>query len=57
MPLIEEHPEQSSIVAHIDASSVDTGMEARDAHLRSPDFLLLAAAPVVFAVVTRGSPS
>ena len=34
----EEHPERSSVVAHIDASSIDTGMEARDAHLRSADF-------------------
>ena len=34
----EEHPERSSVAAHIDASSIDTGMEARDAHLRSADF-------------------
>jgi polyisoprenoid-binding protein YceI len=34
----EEHPERSTVVAHIDASSIDTGMEARDAHLRSGDF-------------------
>jgi polyisoprenoid-binding protein YceI len=34
----EEHPEQSSVVADIDASSIETGMEARDAHLRSADF-------------------
>jgi polyisoprenoid-binding protein YceI len=34
----EENPERSSVVAHIDASSIDTGMEARDAHLRSADF-------------------
>jgi polyisoprenoid-binding protein YceI len=34
----EEHPERSSVVAHIDASSIETGMEARDAHLRSADF-------------------
>jgi polyisoprenoid-binding protein YceI len=34
----EEHPERSSVVAHIEASSIDTGMEARDAHLRSADF-------------------
>ncbi|HEX7498524.1 MAG TPA: YceI family protein [Candidatus Limnocylindrales bacterium] len=34
----EEHPERSSVVAHIDVSSIDTGMEARDAHLRSADF-------------------
>jgi polyisoprenoid-binding protein YceI len=34
----EEHPERSSIVAHIDASSIETGMEARDAHLKGADF-------------------
>jgi polyisoprenoid-binding protein YceI len=34
----EAHPERSSVTANIDASSVDTGMEARDAHLRSADF-------------------
>ena len=34
----EAHPERSSVVAHIDASSIDTGMEARDAHLRGADF-------------------
>ena len=34
----QEHPENSTVVAHIDASSIDTGMEARDAHLRSADF-------------------
>jgi polyisoprenoid-binding protein YceI len=41
----EDHPEQSSIVAHIDASSVETGMEARDAHLRSADFFDAATYP------------
>lgn len=35
----EEHPEHSSVVANIDASSIETGMEARDAHLTSADFL------------------
>ena len=34
----EAQPERSTVVAHIDASSIDTGMEARDAHLRSADF-------------------
>jgi len=31
----EANPERSTVEAHIDASSIDTGMEARDAHLRS----------------------
>jgi polyisoprenoid-binding protein YceI len=34
----EAHPERSSVTANIDASSVNTGMEARDTHLRSADF-------------------
>jgi polyisoprenoid-binding protein YceI len=34
----EKQPERSTVVAHIDSSSIDTGMEARDAHLRSADF-------------------
>ncbi|MGD0121168.1 MAG: YceI family protein [Candidatus Limnocylindrales bacterium] len=34
----QENPERSSVAAHIEASSIDTGMEARDAHLRSGDF-------------------
>ena len=41
----ENHPERSSVVAHIDASSIDTGMEARDAHLRSSDFFDTEANP------------
>ena len=32
-------PEESSVVATIDAASIDTADERRDAHLRSPDFL------------------
>src|ERR1035437_3618535 len=34
----EERPELSTVIAHIDASSIDTGQEARDAHLRGADF-------------------
>lgn len=35
----EADPTRSSVVASIPAASVDTGMEARDNHLRSADFL------------------
>ena len=53
----EEHPEHSSVVAHIDASSVETGMEARDAHLRSPDFLDAATYPELVFRSTHIEPS
>ena len=34
----EQHPENSWVDAQVDASSIDTRDEKRDAHLRSPDF-------------------
>jgi polyisoprenoid-binding protein YceI len=34
----EADPEHSTVEAHIDATSIDTGMDARDAHLRGADF-------------------
>ncbi len=36
---IADDPSKSSVVATIDAASIDTRDENRDAHLRSPDFL------------------
>ena len=33
-----ERPEQSQVAATIDATSIDTRDDKRDAHLRSPDF-------------------
>ena len=39
----EANPERSTVEAHIDASSIDTGVEGRDAHLRSADFFDAAA--------------
>ena len=41
----EAHPELSTVEAHIDASSIDTGMDARDTHLRSEDFFDAAKYP------------
>jgi len=41
----EADPERSTVEAHIDASSIDTGVEGRDAHLRSADFFDTAAYP------------
>jgi polyisoprenoid-binding protein YceI len=43
----ESHPELSTVEANIDPSSIDTGMDARDAHLRSEDFLDAATYPEV----------
>ncbi|HET8586484.1 MAG TPA: YceI family protein [Candidatus Limnocylindria bacterium] len=34
-----QNPEASRVGVRIDAASIDTGAEQRDAHLRSPDFL------------------
>ena len=33
-----EHPENSSVSARIDVHSIDTGIQKRDNHLRSPEF-------------------
>lgn len=33
-----DHPEDAGVEARIEVASVDTGVEDRDAHLRSPDF-------------------
>jgi polyisoprenoid-binding protein YceI len=35
----EENPDASRVEVHIDAESIDTGVEDRDNHLRSADFL------------------
>jgi polyisoprenoid-binding protein YceI len=35
----EAHPERSTVAVEIDAASIDTHSEQRDAHLRSADFL------------------
>ena len=49
----EDHPEQASVVANIDAFSIETGQEARDAHLRGADFFAAAPYPELTFRSTR----
>lgn len=43
----EAHPEHSSVVATIDAASLDTGNLERDAHLRSAEFFDVERYPTI----------
>lgn len=47
MTLDPDNPTVSQVVATIDASSINTRDEKRDAHLRSPDFLNADAFPTL----------
>lgn len=49
----ESDPTRASVEAEIDASSIDTGDENRDAHLRGPDFLDVANYPKITFKSTR----
>lgn len=42
-----EHPERSSVVAHIEAATIDTGIAKRDRHLLSPEFFDAAKYPTI----------
>jgi polyisoprenoid-binding protein YceI len=44
---VAERPEDSSVQVSIEAGSVDTREPARDEHLRSPDFVDVAAHPTI----------
>jgi polyisoprenoid-binding protein YceI len=50
---VAERPEDSSVQVSIEAGSVDTREAARDEHLRSPDFLDVAAHPTIDFRSTR----
>lgn len=43
----ERQPDNSTVNVEIDAASIDTGVEDRDAHLRSDDFLDVDAHPTI----------
>jgi polyisoprenoid-binding protein YceI len=51
------HPERSRIDVTLDAASIDTGVEVRDAHLRSADFLDAATYPTIRFRSTRVEPA
>jgi polyisoprenoid-binding protein YceI len=48
-----EHPENSSVTARIDVRSIDTGIQKRDNHLRSPEFFAVEKYPEI-AFKSRG---
>ena len=48
-----EHPEQGRVRATVQAASIDTSMEQRDAHLRSTDFLDAEKYPTLVFEGTR----
>jgi polyisoprenoid-binding protein YceI len=52
-----ENPAESSIETTIDAASINTMDDQRDAHLRSADFLDVAAYPVITFKSTRVEPA
>jgi polyisoprenoid-binding protein YceI len=47
---------KATVAVTIDASSIDTGVEQRDAHLKSPDFFDVAQYPVLHFVGKRVQP-
>lgn len=52
----EANPAQSSVNVEIDATSIDTRDEKRDAHLRSADFFDTETYPVITFTSTRVEP-
>ena len=52
----EQHPERSSVSAVIQAKSINTNMDFRDNHLRSPDFFDVKTYPTIEFVSDRVTP-
>jgi polyisoprenoid-binding protein YceI len=52
-----QNPESSSVTFTIQAASIDTNEEKRDAHLRSPDFFDVATHPSITFVSTEVKPT
>ena len=52
----EADPARSAVEAELDAASLDTGNEQRDAHLKSPDFLDVEKYPTITFRSTRAQP-
>jgi polyisoprenoid-binding protein YceI len=48
----EDHPERSSVALVVDLTSLDTGNDARDRHLRSADFLDVERYPTATIHIT-----
>ena len=49
----EKNPSKSSVVADIDATTINTTMDARDTHLKSPDFFNVAQYPTIHFQSTK----
>lgn len=52
-----QQPERGSVTVTLDARGIDTGFEARDNHLRSPDFLATDEHPFITFTSTRIVPT
>ena len=53
----ETHPESAEVEAAIDVATVDTGVDQRDAHLRSDDFFNAERFPKIIFRSTKVEPS